>query len=219
MEHKLHQKIENFFNKYRAQSFAKHEIIIAPRQPVTGIFFIKKGLVRMYSKTEKGGIMVAHIFGPGSFFLMMWAINNVPNEYYFEAITPVEAQKAPVREVYKFIKCEPEVLLDFTARILKGLDGMLARLENLTFDSAYRKVESLLLYFAQKFGKKTVKGVLIDFPLTHREIASWIGTARETASLEIEKLKKNGLITFNKRTIIIKDMKRLEKDASDTPLI
>jgi CRP/FNR family transcriptional regulator len=163
--------------------------------------------------------MVGHIFRPESFFLMAWAINNAANEYYFEAITPVETVKAPIRDVYKFIKSEPDILMDFTSRILRGLHGMIVRLEGLTFDTAYQKVESLLLYFAKKFGKKTVKGIVIDFPLTHREISSWIGTARETASLEIEKLKKNGIIIVSKRTIIIKDMKKLEKEAELMPEI
>ena len=96
---------------------------------------------------------------------------------------------------------------------------MATRVEGLTFDTAYRKVESLLLYFAKKFGEKKGKDTIIDYPLTHREIASWIGSARETVSLEIEKLKKNGIITVTKRTILIKDMKKLEKEAQLMPEI
>lgn len=219
MDQKLRQKIDDFFGKYSIQNLPKHEIIMTPGQLVTGIFYLRKGLVRMYIKSQRGDILVAHIFRPGSFFLMTWAINNTSNRYYFEAITPVETAKAPLRDVYKFMKAEPEILFEFTGRILRGLTGMITRLEDLTFDTAYQKVESLLLYFAKKFGKKTVKGIVVDFPLTHREIASWIGSARETASLEIEKLRRNGIITINKRTIIVKDMKKLEKEAQLMPEI
>lgn len=213
MEQRLRQKIEDFFNRFKTQSFAKHEIIFAPGQEVSWIYLLKKGLVRMYIRTGKGNMLVAHIFRPGSFFLMSWAVNHSRNIYYFEAITPVEVAKAPVGEVGKFIKDEPEILFDFTGRILKSLDGMVVRLEGLTFDSAYQKVGSLLVYFARRFGKKSGRDVLIDFPLTHREVANWIGTARETASLEIEKFKKKKIIEINKRTIVIKDLKKLEKEA------
>jgi len=49
-------------------------------------------------------------------------------------------------------------------------------------------------------------------PLAHREIASWIGTTRETASLQIEKLQKKGIITTRGRLLIIRDLTRLQQE-------
>lgn len=214
MDEKMIKKVEAFFSKYRKVHYGKRDFILQPGEKIPGIMYLKNGLVRQYVLSKKGDVMVVHIFRPGAFFLMMWAINNTPNSYYFEAITPVEVWVAPLKDVKEFVKKDPEILYDFTSRILKGLDGVLKRFENLTFDPAYSKVASLLSYFARQFGKKKGNGTQIEYPLTHREVASWIGTARETASLQMEDLKRRGIITFKGRSIIVRDMKKLEKEAA-----
>lgn len=219
MDTELNAKVEKFFSRYKLMHFEKHDIILRPSEPPPGIMYLKKGLVRQYVLSKRGDVLVVHIFRPGSFFLMMWAINNTQNTYYYDAITPVELWRAPLKEVNKFIKNDPELLYDLTHRILKGLEGILKRLEYLTFDSAFIKVSSLLSYFARNFGRKVKNGVIIEYPLTHREIAAWIGTARETVSLQIEDLIHKGLLTHKGRSIIVKDMKKLEKEALITELI
>ena len=52
-------------------------------------------------------------------------------------------------------------------------------------------------------------------PLTHKEIAAWIGTTRETASLQIETLKKKNLIQYNRRYIIVPDISRLSREIGE----
>jgi len=84
-------------------------------------------------------------------------------------------------------------------------------MEHLIFESAYRKTILLLLYYAKNFSDSETKGKL-SIPLTHKEIASWIGTTRETASLQIEMLKRKKLITYNRRFIVIPDIDVLEKE-------
>ena len=96
-------------------------------------------------------------------------------------------------------------------RMLRGLNGLMKRMEFLVFDSAYKKTILLLLYYVKNFSDDKVKGKLL-IPLTHREIAAWIGTTRETASLQIETLKKKNLIEYHRRYILIPNVETLEKE-------
>lgn len=213
MDKSLKNKLEQFFQQFTLLSFKKSEIILRAGETVAGIFYLKKGLVRQYVLSKKGEILVFHIFRPGSFFLMMWALNDTPNTYYFDALTPVEVWRAPLSSVRKFIKNEPELLFDLTKRLLYGLDGLLKRFEYLVLDPAYAKVALLLSYFAKTFGEKNGDGIAIKLPITHKEIASWIGTTRETASLQIEDLKRRGFIASRGRILIVKDISKLKQQA------
>jgi hypothetical protein len=50
---------------------------------------------------ESGTTLMLHIFKPNSFFPATWVVNDEPNRYYLEAVTPVElwrASKKAVRE-------------------------------------------------------------------------------------------------------------------------
>lgn len=210
----MKNKLDEFFQKFTLLRFKKGELILRAGDAPAGIFYLKKGLVRQYVISKKGEVLVINIFRPGSFFMMMWALNNTANTFYFDAIAPVEVWRAPLVDVREFLKNEPEILFDFTTRLLRGLDGLLKRLEYLVLDPAYVKIASLLSYFAKTFGEKDGEGIVIKLPLTHKEIASWIGTTRETASLQLEDLRKKGIIATRGRTLVIKDPMILEKEAS-----
>lgn len=210
MDKVTNSKLENFFKHYKPLHFSKKEIILRPDEEPAGIFYLKKGLVRQSTISKTGEVLIIHIFRPGSFFQMMWAINHTPNTYLYEAITPVEVFLAPCNVVSEFIKKDPELLYDLTSRLLKGLDGFLKRMEYLVFDSAYFKTAALISYYAKNFGEKNKKGIIIDMPLSHREIASWVGIARETVSLQMENLEKKGLISYHGRTLIINNLAGLE---------
>ena len=213
MNNSATEAIDTFFSKYTKLQYKKGEIILRAGDPPPGVLYLKKGFVRMSFVAQTGDMLVLHVFKAGSFFPMSWVINDSPNRYYFEALTPVEIQRAPREEVTKVLRDYPEIVEDFMSRILTGLGGVLERMEHLVFETAYHKTILLLLYYAKNFSDGKKKGILA-IPLTHKEIAAWIGTTRETASIQIETLKKKKLIQYNRRFIIIPDLKVLESELS-----
>ena len=54
-------------------------------------------------------------------------------------------------------------------------------------------------------GRKTADGIAIDVALTHGDIASAIGSTRETVSLELSKLVKSGRVKQEGRTFVLPD--------------
>ncbi|KKU87386.1 MAG: Transcriptional regulator, Crp/Fnr family [Candidatus Gottesmanbacteria bacterium GW2011_GWA2_47_9] len=194
--------------------FARGEAIIRPGEQPDGVYFLTKGLVRQEAISPKGEIFIINVFRPGAYFPMMWGIANVANGYHYEAATAAEVHCAPRDAVVSYLKDHPEELWRFTKRLLTGISGLISRFEYLMFDTAYRKAILLLLYFARRFGQKEDGKIVIPVSLAHREIASWIGTTRETASIQMEALKKKGFIITRGRQIVIKSLAQLEKEAA-----
>ena len=203
--------VDDFFTKYTKLTYRKSEVILRAGDTPPGVLYLKKGIVRMSFVGTSGDTLVLHIFRPGSYFPMLWVINDTPNRYYFEALTPVEIFRSPREDVRQFLKQEPAALNHFMERILLCVSGLLERREHLVLASAYRKTIVLLLYYARQFTDEKVKGKL-KIPLTHKEIAAWIGTTRETASLQIETLKKKKLILYDRRYIVIPNVEALQKE-------
>jgi CRP/FNR family transcriptional regulator len=56
---------------------------------------------------------------------------------------------------------------------------------------------------AQEHGLKRDRGILVDIKLTHYDIASLIGSTRETTTVCLNDFKKEGLIDFDRRKILI----------------
>lgn len=65
------------------------------------------------------------------------------------------------------------------------------------------KVWLLLTWLASKFGREVPKGVLIDFKLTHQELADSLGTTRITVTKVLNQFEREGLVFRPKTKCII----------------
>ncbi len=217
VEAQSESKLEAFFRKFTPHHagliYKKGEIILRAGDPPPGVLYLAKGLVRQYVVSARGEQLVLHMFRPGSFFPMTWVLNNTPNAYDFAAATAVEVWRAPKDAVVEFIEKNPDILLAFSRRLLSGLNGLLTRVASLVFDQAYLKIVLLLLYLARAVGESKGREVILPVTFTHKDIASWVGTTRETASLQMEELKHRGLINYQGRKLVISSLKRLEQEA------
>lgn len=205
------KKLNLFFDGFKTLKFNAGEIITRSEDPLTNIYYIKKGCVRIYSISEQGEDVTLHIARAGSFFPMMLVLGKAKTNYYSESLTKVDLRQAPSTEVIKFIQKEQDVLFDLTRRFALGLCGMMVRIENLVTNPAFDRLELLIAYFAKNHGEKSEDGVTINIPLTHSMIGSWLGLSRETISRQIKKLQDMDLIDYRGRRLLVKDIKSLHK--------
>lgn len=207
-------KVENFFLQFTKHLYQKGEMILEPDQNPLGAYYLKKGYVREYGISPQGVEITLHIFSPQSYFPMMWVMAEIPNRYYYDALTDVEVYSAPKEKILLFLKENPDVLWDLNQRLFMGLDKLIARIEYLAYGKAYEKVISILLYLARHFGEVKNGKVYINQKFTHRDIGSLAAISRETASREWEKLEKSKLITMEDQIIVIPDIQRLQQEIS-----
>ena len=213
MEDPYLSSLDLFFAKLKPLRYKKGEIILRAGETPPGVLYLKRGFVRLYSISKQGEELTLIIFKSGDFFPIMWAINNTPNNYFVEAATFCEICRAPRTEFLAFVKDNCDVLFELTSRMLVRFAGILSRMEYLVFGNAYAKVASILAICAERFGKGGQGGILIEVPLTHNDIASLVGVTRETASVEIKKIERKGLIARRGRLVFVKNLRALKRES------
>lgn len=213
MEQQSFKKLNNFFSKFKKLSFKKGAAILRADDKPKGVLYLKKGYIRLYSLSKDAQELTLIIFKAEDFFPMMWTINNTPNTYYLEAMTDAEAYQAPRKQFLNFIKNNNEVLFEINSRILTRFGGILSRMEHAIFGHAQSKVASIILLCAERFGRKQKKDTIIGVPLTHQDIANLIGVARETVSIEMEKLQQKGLIEHLGKYLVVKNIQKLKRES------
>jgi len=206
-------KLSTFFAGYKTITYKKGETILRSDDNPQGVYYIKKGFVKMDSIFENGREITLNIFKPGAYFPMTWAVGGIPNAYFFHAHTDVVIYRAPKESVLKFLKKNHDVLFELTRRILVGLDGILQNIEFILCGDAYHRVLGAVFLSAKRFGEVKGNGkITIKIPLTHQDIANIAGMSRETATLAIKRLRKKKIITYKKRLIFIANIKIFEKE-------
>ena len=213
MENIASRKLAQFFSGFRRLHYKKGETILRAEEESPGVFYLKRGYVRLYSLSTEGEELTLIIFRPKDIFPLMWVMTHTPNVYFLEAMTPVEICRSTKEEFLEFIKTNNNVFFELTGRILVRFGGLLSRMEYLVFGNAYNKVASILLICAERFGRKMGNQIEIQVPLIHKEVASLVGITRETASIELKKLEKRGMIRYRGRHIMIKDPQKLREES------
>jgi CRP-like cAMP-binding protein len=202
-------QLKTFFSQYPLLSFKSGEVIIRPDDEVHFVYYIESGYVSQQVVSESGEDFILNIYRPGSYFPISLILHGVKNDCSYETLTKLTVRKAPVREVLEFMQKNPAVMQELLVRLASGLNAMASKTEALVFGTASRKIAATLYFTAQRFGKPNGHSTVIDFPLTHKRIAAMTGITRETASIEMMKLKKEGILTYKGKQVKIFDMNTL----------
>ena len=213
------EEFETFYKQFTVRNYKKGEMLIRADDDPQGIFCLTKGYVRQYTISKTGLELTLHILKPISYFPMVWAINGTQNVYYFEALTPVEIRRAPRDEVVNFIKDKPTLLFALMSELLEDDAETLKRVEHLVFSDAYRRVISILIYIAKHFGEESKSGIIVRHRFTQQDIATLVGVTRETASNEMVKLEREGLIKYVDHSMLFESMKKLNSELSSSPKV
>ena len=100
---------------------------------------------------------------------------------------------------------EDDRLHDYTFRLIgQRLEHAEQRLADFALNAIPVRLDRLLADFSDRYGVIEAEGVLIDIPLPHREIASIVGSTRESVTVRLNAMKREGTIDFVKRRILIK---------------
>lgn len=205
---------ENLYASHKPLRFKKRDIILHADDKTSEVYYIKSGYVRVYRISELGEELTVTILKPHDIFPFIWGEEDFPNQYYLEAITPLEVWRFPKVQFLLFLRSHPDFYYDLANRLMVRFEGILTRMEYLITGRAYNKVAVTLLTCAKKFGIWQQNQVVVDVPLTHKDIATLVGITRETTCLEMKKLERKGLISHLGRLLVIKDMKRLEEESN-----
>ena len=211
------EEFEEFYKQFRIRNYKKGETLIRADDDPQGIFCLTKGYVRQYTISSTGLELTLHILKPVSYFPMVWAVNGTPNIYFFEALTPVEVGRAPRDNVVNFIKDRPLIIFKLMSELLEDYAESLTRVEHLVFSDAYRRVISVLIYIIKHFGVEHGKGFIVHHRFTQQDIATLVGVARETASGEMTKLEKKGLLKYVNHSIQFDSINNLELELTSIP--
>lgn len=199
----------------RELHFRKRELILRDQDILQYTYYIKNGYVRNYTITNSGRELTLAILKKGDIFSLETFLGRTQNNYFFETLNNTTVLVAPSDEVVKQISNSLSDILYLNSEILTRFYGVLERLQFLAFGSAHSKVASIIVICAERFGEiQSDRTIRVMAPLTHNDIASLVGLARETVSIEMKQLQSRGYIEYSGRSkIIVKNISKLRSFA------
>jgi CRP-like cAMP-binding protein len=121
MQDEIADKVALFFGQYERQRYTKGDYLKFLDQQPHGIFCLQSGVVRCFSLSKDGAELTINIFKPVSFFPVAWVMNDVNDNYTYEAVTDVEVFIAPKDAFKGFLQNTPDVF--YTICLNASIEG------------------------------------------------------------------------------------------------
>lgn len=206
------KKFESFVTNYKPSKAKKGEIIIRPGDSSNQLVVLKSGLIRQYVISKLGQELTINVINTEYPFSFVEYLTEPKNRYYYEAFTPIEYYKVPKKEFKDFMDHNPGVFWYLTKLAFCRFEELLVNIEYFITGDAYMKVASTFYLVAKRRGKETNDNLFeVESMPTHRDISESLGLTRETVSLQILKLEKEGIIKRKGRKLTIPNMRKLEE--------
>mgnify|MGYP000856610543 FL=1 len=188
----------------RQALFEKGEEIYAMDDQVDSLFVIHTGRVKIYRLSDTGKEQVIRVLGPGDFLGELALFNHSPMGDYAEALEESSMCVIDGSPLKELMGKYPSIAW----KILEELSQRLERMEQLVEDISLHSVDRRL---AQVLLDLSLDNAQIELEMSKGDLASQIGTTRETLSRKLTSFQDSGLIDqIGQRRIVIKDRKGLE---------
>jgi CRP/FNR family transcriptional regulator len=169
------------------------------------VYLIARGRVKICSiEDETSREAVIDILGAGALFGESALFGTGSREKNAVAYENARLLKIPAG-VYREGMATSRELYDCTFRLVgQRLVRAERRVIDFALDAIPARLEKLLADLSERYGRPEEGGVLIDLALPHREIASILGSTRESVTVRLNAMRRAGMIEFVDRKILIK---------------
>ncbi len=190
-----------------AQAHPRHfetgEVIFYQGDPGATCHIVERGRVRVFVIGEDGRELSVRILGVGEIIGEMAIFEDLPRSANVEALEETHTLELYRDSLIRCLQASPDLAL----RLLQALSS---RLRHATIDAeglasltVSERLMRRLEQMAQWAGRPVPGGVRITLPLTQQELASLIGTSRESVNRALVRLRREGKVRLEEGWIVL----------------
>jgi len=196
-------ELERVFRLMEEKSYSRGEIILNQEDEGDSLFVIIKGRVKIFLLAEDGREVILSIMKPGDFFGEMSLLDGKPRSASASALEPSDLLVLKRDGFVSVITVSAGIALKIMSEMSSRLRNADERIGSLSLLDVYGRVARVLLQLAKSEGKTCPEGVVIESLPTHHDIASMVGSSRETVSRVLGDLSRRGYLTLTGRKAVI----------------
>jgi CRP/FNR family transcriptional regulator len=191
------------------KKYPKNNVIFLEGEPGEAVFFIRQGRVKISKSTPDGREQILHMLKEGDIFAEVILFEQGTYPASAEAVENTVVYLLRNADMEALLQSQPLLAVKMLRLMGKRLRQAQLLIRDLALHDAYSRLAGLLLRFVRREGKETEDGTVIELELTRQEIASMIGTSRETVVRILSRFQKEGILTLDKQRVIILDKQQL----------
>lgn len=164
-------------------------------------YIVRSGYAKSFNISSDGSEQIVNFHIPGEILPIGWVFGKATASLYFvEAMTDCSLVLVPREAILKQISSNQQLQAAMLDQSISNYTATLLHICALEQAKAQQKILYTLYYLCRKFGSinsSNMADILIE--LTHQDIASLVGLTRETTATELNKLKKQNILSYKNK--------------------
>jgi CRP/FNR family transcriptional regulator, cyclic AMP receptor protein len=197
------EMIENCAHLFKTTVFPKRSLVFDQGDPTRLVYLVKRGRVRISRLTADGKEVTVAVLGAGDLFGEETMFEKGPRTTVATCMEECLLCTARADDMFALLSGNPTLALNVAKVLSDRLGEASATMEDLAYARVADRIVHLFERLAGEHGERTPDGVRIDVRLTHADIASLVGSTRETVSLEMANLAKAGRIRVDGKSVVL----------------
>lgn len=185
------------------QHLPRNTMVQTPDLHREGLFIVKEGKLRMYKINDEGKQFTAGILGAGNMFGETDSFSFGTKGIYIETMEETLLCSMMKEEFETFLNNRPQLAMKLLKELSDRLKERDEMLEKLALGDIRERVLHLLVKLSERFGVEDGNLLRIDLALTHQEVANMIGATRETVTVALNGLAKDGVVQTGRKSILV----------------
>jgi CRP-like cAMP-binding protein len=190
--------------------FVPDETVFEPTPDPRSVYLLESGLVRIYRLSPEGAEATLGFIVPGEVFGELAAFGNYRRESFATAQSAAVVWRIPAELFREWVRTRPKLVIEVTRQIGERMKRVESRVESLVFRNVRSRLALVLLELADDFGHEEDGRRVLDLGLSQGELATLIGTTRQSVSTVIADLKEHGVLRQQGSRIELLDRARLQ---------
>jgi len=200
-------EIEDINNAKSCALYKKGQVIFHEGSNPMGLYCINSGKVKIYKSAADGKEKITRLAKAGDFIGYSSLLAGKPYPVSAAALEDSTVCMVPKSSITELIRNNNQFSENLVKLLCKTVEGSVEKMTDLSYKPVRGRMAEALL-FLNRFYKdeKNQKGVI---NITREDLASFVGTVKETAIRMLNEFKQEKLIETHRSEIEIKDVKGL----------
>lgn len=195
-------------------TYPRGAILFMEEQPCRGVFVLCQGSVKLFTSSSEGKDIILRIAEPGEVLGLSAAVHGRPYLATAETAEPTQATFFRRDDFVNFLREHGDAAFHATQVLSFNYHAAYEMVRTLGIThSTPEKLARLILRWgaSSKQHEKNGGAIPIHVNFTHEEMASMIGTCRETVERLLSEFKRSQMIRIHGSKLTILDRNALEK--------
>lgn len=183
------EELSKYFNNKVELTFKKGQIICKEGSFANNVYFLKKGLVKIYTEGEKKNLILSFYRDP----TYLGLLSSFGNDFYNYSISALEDSSICIINLNGFKELIKQNG-DFGLKVITNISRSANFLLNTKIKSGQKQIRGKLAFVLLFLSEHIYKSLSFTLPVTRKELSEFAGMSTENLITQLTEFKNEGLI-------------------------